>query len=380
MAIQLYCQACRAYAPVTAKKCGKCGEVFPREGRKYRVDVCVKGKRFYRFADNLTIARELEASIKSDVIRGEYDITHHKAKKSLTLGDLWEKYLPWAREHKKTWKDDEWYYRKHIEPRFKSKALDAITPFDIEKMKTELKKGINARGRPFAPQTIKHQIVILRRLYNLARKWGLYDGKSPVESVQMPKVDNQKTEYLRDEEAERLLAVLDTWPFKDTAAFIKFAMFTGLRRGELFKLTWDDVDFDRGMVTLRDPKGGKSQTIPVCSPALDVLRELDVVSTFVFPGKDGKQRTDFKGPWGRIRKAAGLPEGFRFHGLRHHYASTLVSNGVDLAVVKELLTHKDMTTTQRYAHLRPDAVKRAAEKAGELLNAKGRGKVLKIAD
>jgi len=381
VSIHLYCKKCRSSCQLKEKSCPKCGSPFPREGSKYRISVKVKGRVVNRIVDNLTVAREVQGAIKGDLLRGEFDIQAHRVQeKTITLGGLWEKYLPWAKEHKKTWRDDLYYYRRHIEPRFGNKALDALTPFDIEKMKTELKKGTNARGRPFAPQTIKHQIVILRRLYNLARKWGLYDGKSPVESVQMPKVDNQKTEYLRDEEAERLLAVLDTWPFKDTAAFIKFAMFTGLRRGELFKLTWDDVDFDRGMVTLRDPKGGKSQTIPVCSPALDVLRELDVVSTFVFPGKDVKQRTDFKGPWGRIRKAAGLPEGFRFHGLRHHYASTLVSNGVDLAVVKELLTHKDMTTTQRYAHLRPDAVKRAAEKAGELLNAKGRGKVLKIAD
>ncbi len=98
-------------------------------------------------------------------------------------------------------------------------------------------------------------------------------------------------------------------------------------------------------------------------------------SNFVFPGKNGRQRTDFKGPWERIRKPAGLPEGFRFHGLRHHYASTLVSNGIDLTVVKELMTHKEMTTTQRYAHLRPDAVKRAAEKAGELLKPKRKATV-----
>jgi site-specific recombinase XerD len=62
-----------------------------------------------------------------------------------------------------------------------------------------------------------------------------------------------------------------------------------------------------------------------------------------------------------------LPEGFRFHGLRHHFASTLVSNGVDLMVVSRLLTHKDAKTTQRYAHLAPGAIRDAALKSGELL-------------
>jgi site-specific recombinase XerD len=97
---------------------------------------------------------------------------------------------------------------------------------------------------------------------------------------------------------------------------------------------------------------------------------MDVTSPFVFPGENGKQRTDFKGPWQRIRKAAGLPHDFRFHGLRHHFASTLVSNGVDLGLVRELLTHKHVGTTERYAHFAPDAVKEAARKAGELLNPK----------
>jgi len=90
-------------------------------------------------------------------------------------------------------------------------------------------------------------------------------------------------------------------------------------------------------------------------------------NVYVFPGDNGQQRTDFKGPWRRIRKAAGLPESFRFHGLRHNFASYLISNGVDLSVVGALLTHKNAATTQRYAHLRPDAVKQAAMKSGNLL-------------
>jgi integrase len=254
-----------------------------------------------------------------------------------------------------------------LQPRFGNNSLDNITSLDIERMKTELRKSVNARGKTYSPQTIKHLVVLLRRLYNLARKWNLYDGKNPVDGVQIPRVDNQKTEFLTDEELSRLHEVVDNWPFDNSAAFIKFALFTGLRRGELFKLTWDAVDFERGLVTLATPKGGKTMTIPVSDKAVEVLHGLDRVSAFVFPGKHGKQRTDFKGPWQRIRKAAGLPADFRFHGLRHHFASALVSNGVDLSVVSALLTHKDMGTTQRYAHLAPGVVKAAAQKSAELL-------------
>lgn len=385
MAVQNYCLECKNANPLEGKKCRKCGVTFSKDNRKYRVDVSVKGQRITRMADNLTLARELEASIKADMIREEFDISHHKAKKKpLTLAELWEKYLPWAKEHKKTWRDDEWYYNRHIGPRFGSKALESITPFDLEKMKSELRKGLNQNGRPYANQTIKHILVIVRRLFNLAVKWNLYQGPNPIKSVEMPKVDNQVTEYLTDEELSRLMAVLDNWPFDDSAAFIKFALFTGLRRGELFKLKWEQIDFERGMLTITgstpmdSPKGGKTTTIPVSQPALDVLAGLNRSSDFVFPGKNGGQRTDFKGPWLRIRKAAELPGNFRFHGIRHHFASTLVSNGVDLAVVGKLLSHKQAQTTMRYAHLQPGALKSAAIRAGELLQPRETGKVIEL--
>lgn len=376
MAIQIYCTECRNSCSLDSKKCSKCGKSFGRD-RKYRVSVSVKGKRANRIVDNLTIAREVEGALKGDLVRNEFEIADHRAQKPITLADVWGKYLPWAKEHKRTWRDDEWYYGKHIEPRFGSRALSDISAFDIEKMKTDLKRSKNTNGKPYAAATIKHQIVLLRRLFNVARKWGMYEGVNPVSRVQMPKVDNQKTEFLTEDELSRLTETLDSWPCRDTVAFVRFAMFTGLRRGELFKLAWNDVDFERGMVTLRAPKGGKTTTLPLNQQAIDVLRSLDVTGTFVFPGKDGKQRADFKGPWLRIRKAAELPDDFRFHGLRHNYASTLVSNGVDLGIVRELLTHKHVGTTERYAHFAPAAVKDAARKAGELLTPK-HGQILEI--
>ncbi|MHC1744889.1 MAG: tyrosine-type recombinase/integrase [Syntrophobacteraceae bacterium] len=368
MAIQVYCVTCRTSTALTSKSCPKCGVVFTRDNRKYRVSVSVKGKRVNRIVDNLTIAREAESAIKGDMVRGEFDITAHRATKALTLDDLWKRFLPWAKEHKKTWRTDEYHYGKHLAPRFGNKALDAISVLDIERMKSELRQGLNQHGKPYAAASIKHQLVLLKRLYNIAAKWGLYERPNPVKRVQMPKVDNQKTEFMTEDEVKRLWNALEEWPCRETVAIVKFALLSGLRRGELFKLTWDDVDFQRGIVTLRDPKGGKTKTIPLSSEALQVLRDVEINSTLVFPGNDGKQRTDFKGPWQRIRKAAGLPEDFRFHGLRHHFASTLVSNGIDLAVVRELLTHKDMSTTQRYAHLMPDAIKAAALTSGTLLS------------
>ncbi|HYA42215.1 MAG TPA: tyrosine-type recombinase/integrase [Syntrophobacteraceae bacterium] len=411
MAIQIYCEQCRTSNKLDDKKCRKCGVAFGRE-KTYRVDVSLKGRRITRQAPNLTLAREVEANLKTELLREEFDITAHKTKKAVTLADVWDKYLPWAKEHKKTWDDDEYHYNKHLEPRFGSKVLEDISPLDIERMKSDLKKGIELkelpkhrkpREKPYTPATIKHMLVLLNRLYNVARKWNLYEGKNPVLQVERPKLDNQVTEFLSDEDLTKLLNVLDNWPCRESAAFVKFALYTGLRRGELFKLQWQDIDFDRRMVTLRDPKGGKTETIPLSEQALKAIEGLrqdneqeindtedlglgseqalkvkeDSDLKYVFPGKDGKQRVEFKLPWLRIRKAAGLPADFRFHGLRHNFASHLVSNGVDLYTVGKLLTHKNTSTTQRYAHLSDQAVMQAAQKSGELLTPK-HGKVLKI--
>jgi len=371
MPIYLFCPTCKLTLPLDSKSCPKCKTVFQTQGKKYRVRVMVAGQTVSRLTDHLTLAREIEASLKADMVRGVFV---GKKKTIPTLGEVWAKYLPWARENKKTWRDDQYYYEKHIGPRFAATPLDKITAFDLEKMKIEMGRGQSKRNRPFARATVKHQLVIIRRLFNIARKWGLYAGDNPVSRVSLPKLDNQVTEYFSDEETERLLGVLDEWPFRDSACFVKFAMLTGFRRGELFKLRWEDIDFEHRLATLLRPKGGKTVTLPVSEAALDVLRELPVESEFVFPGKGGKQRTDFSGPWRRIRKAAGLPENFRFHGLRHNYASRLVSAGVDLGVVSKLLSHKDLVTTQRYAHFAPTVLQAGADKAAEAILPKTAGK------
>jgi integrase len=337
------------------------------------VCISIKGKRITKVVENLTLAREWETAKKTDILRGALDI-NQKSKPAHTLNDIWLKYLPWARENKKSWKDDNWYFAKHLEPRFGNKLLEKIAPIDIERTKKELRES------GYAPATIKHQIAILRRLFNLARKWNLYEGKNPVESVEMPKIDNQITEFLKDEEINRLFKVLEEWPCKESSALIKFALFSGFRKGEILRLAWEDVNFEQGMITLREPKGGKTQTIPISPQALDVLRGLGKSFPYVFAGQGGKQKTNFRGPWYKIRKVAGLPDNFRFHGLRHHFASTLVSNGVDLIVVQKLLTHKDTKTTQRYSHLQPGAMRDAALKSGELLTPKPKSNIIEMAE
>ena len=162
---------------------------------------------------------------------------------------------------------------------------------------------------------------------------------------------------------------------------MKMVLYSGMRRGELFNLQWDDIDFERGFIHIRDPKGGPDQRIPLNEGGRAVLDgHIRTGSDFVFPGRGGRQRVDINKQVNEVKTAAGLPKDFRpLHGLRHVYASMLASSGkVDIYTLQRLLTHKDPRMTQRYAHLRDDALKRAADVAGDIVREAMNGKVTKL--
>jgi integrase len=164
---------------------------------------------------------------------------------------------------------------------------------------------------------------------------------------------------------------------------MKMAYFTGMRRGELFKLQWQDVDFEPGFIYLRDPKCGQDQKIPLNLLARELLQSHPRSdSPYVFPGRQGKQRVDINKQVNHIKQKAGLPKDFRpLHGLRHVYASMLASSGqVDLYTLQKLLTHKNPAMTQRYAHLSDEALKRASSVAGELISQVINGNTTQVAN
>lgn len=370
MAINIFCRACKAKYKINSQKCPSCGS-SNRKDRAYRVRLRQNGKEVSRIAPTLEIARNLETQWKGDILRDEHIITRKKP--IILLDEFWTKhYLPWSQDNKKSWKADHSRYNQHIKPIIGNTSMDKVSTFDIEKLLSGMRKKKSIRGRKFAPATLKEVIALLSLLFTLSKKWGFYKGNNPCEQVHKPKVNNLRTEYLTQDQLINLINTLNTWHDKRSVAIIRFAMLTGLRRGEIFKLQWNDISLEHGTMLLRDPKGEKDTTLPLSKEALNVLENVprEYETKYIFYGKDGKQRTDFKHAWYTIRKAAGLPNDFRFHGLRHHYASTLVSNGVDLYVVQQLLTHKSYAMTQRYSHLNQNSLKQAAEKAGELLSGK----------
>jgi integrase len=187
----------------------------------------------------------------------------------------------------------------------------------------------------------------------------------------MPVVDNEKTEDLTPEQLRRLLEEINKDDHPIAGPMMLLALYTGMRRGEMFRLQWHDVDFERGFINIRNPKGGIDQKIPLNDAARGLLENYPRTgSQFVFPGKAGGQIKTVRKPTNRIKERAGIPKDFRaLHGLRHVFASSLASSGqVDMYVLQKLMTHKDPKMTARYSHLRDNALKRASNLAGDIIN------------
>lgn len=340
--------------------------VFKKDGKTLEEKV---GRQF---ADDMTPARA--ASIRGDRIEGkrksrkeireEREAEKRAEANRWIVNRLWDEYK--RQRNPKGIVADENRYKNYLAEAFGEKAPEDIITLDVDRLRLRLLKSKS-------PQTAKHVIALLRRIVLFGAKKGLCPPPDPARlQFEMPSVSNEKTEDLTSEELTRLMEAIETDENIQAANLMKLALFTGMRRGELFKLQWSHVDFQRGFIAIRDPKGGPDQKIPLNYAARNVLENHErTESPYVFPGNGGNQRTEIRKPVNRIKERAGLPKDFRaLHGLRHVFASMLASSGqVDMYTLQRLLTHKDPTMTQRYAHLRDETLQNASNLAGTLMNA-----------
>jgi integrase len=342
---------------------GKMERIFYIRYRKSGRSIEEKAGR--QFQDAMTAAKasriraeRIEGKSLSNRVRRE-----KKAKEKLiqewTVDRLWKEYIETKPKTKGFIIDDQ-RFKNHLEPILGDKKLEDLSPLDLDRLRIKLLKEK-------APQTVKSIMALLKRISNFANDKRLCKGIDF--KITLPKVSNQKTEFLSEEELKRLLNAIkeDTNPHAGPIMLI--ALYTGMRKSEILRLEWKDIDFEHGFIHIRGPKGGQDQKIPLNEAAKEVFEKLPRTHELIFPGVHGL-RTGIYHAIGAIKKKAGLPKDFRpLHGLRHHYASMLASSGkVDLYVLQKLLTHKSPIMTQRYAHLRDEALKKASKLAGELVN------------
>jgi integrase len=330
--------------------------VFKKEGKVYEEKV---GRQY---ADDMTPARA--ARVRSERIEGKRlsrkEIREAAAEIKWTVDRLWQEYVA-HKPDTKGWRTDRYRYQKFLQSGFGGKEPKTIAQIDVHRLRISLSKTLQ-------PQTVKHVLRLLARIINFGVKKGLCDGLGF--KIEFPKVNNIRTEDLNPEQLQALMEAIDQEPDIQATNFLRMTLYTGMRRGELFKLQWADLDFDRNFINLRSPKSGVDAKIPMNLAARELLLNHPRTSGLVFPGRGGRERTRYPKAIDRIREKADLPPHFRpMHGLRHFFASQLASSGeVDMYVLQRLLTHRSPLMTQRYSHLRDEALRRASNLAGDLIN------------
>ena len=308
----------------------------------------------------------------------------NKARDPLTLREYVEnEYQAWRLANRKSGKDDLYRLKVNFVKQLGNRLLEEITPITIEKWRT---KRINA-GTQAA--TVSRDIIILKSALAKAVEWGFIKNH-PLRQLKQLKIDSSaKVRYLLNDEEKNLISKVakrdqalknarhrgNQWRkkrkydlYEDLSGYafadhmtpmILLSLNTGLRRGELFNLIWDNIDLERAILTVSGDvtKSGKTRHVPLNAIALKVLRDWHKQTAqngLVFiNNKTGKAFDNVNKAWDGILTAAEI-DNFRWHDMRHHFASKLVMNGVDLNTVRELLGHADIKMTLRYAHLAPE--------------------------
>jgi integrase len=342
----------------------------------YRLDGKKIEEKVGRESEHMTAARA--AKIREQRINGvtlpnteRRRMRQEKAKAEAgrwSIGRLWEAYKD-NNPNLKGIVTDENRFKNYLQD-FAKLTPEELTTQIVDSLRLKLLKSGKKAG------TTKNVLELLRRVVNFGVKKGLCPWQNPSRlHFEMPRLNNIKTEMLTKEERKRFLDAIQSAPNRKAAQLMLMAYYTGMRRGELFRLQWRHIDFENGFINIvgesqEGAKSSRDERIPLSQPVRDLLKEIALgESPYVFPGKDGVSRmTDINKQANAIKRAAHLPKDFRpLHGLRHTFASVAVSNGVPLSHVQKLLTHKDPSLTQRYAHLEDQALKNAANLAGNFL-------------
>jgi len=262
----------------------------------------------------------------------------------VSFRDLCEEYLKYSKTNKakKSYERDILSV-SHLLRMFSNTLADEITAHDIEVYK-------NRRRNTVKPATVNRELSCIKHMYTKAVQWGFVKN-NPLKSVMKFKEPPGRVRYLERKEIGALIACCA----EHLKPIVAMALTTGMRKSEILNLRWSDVDMVNRLITIRKTKNNHMKRMPINRILYSTLNRLGPANCdgYVFTSKNGKPYTTITKGFKAALRRAGIDD-FRFHDLRHTFASHLVMRGVGIRTVQELLGHKNILMTMRYSHLSND--------------------------
>jgi integrase len=319
-----------------------------QRGNSWWIEYKYKKKR-YREAvgpdENLAI--DVLAKRKVEIRENRFFPDKQKDVDPIRFHDFAKEFLEWAKaNHKSSSRARELCNMRSLEEAFQNKNIHEITTWEIEKWKVKRKEKLKIAS-------VNRELAMLKSMLFRAVEWK-HLKESPAKGVKLLKGATKRLRYLMPDELQRLISNCVDY----LKPIVIVLVHTGMRKGEALSLRWDQVDFDKGIITLTDTKNNECRYVPMDQSVKTTLGGIERKTEYVFTGKKQTAFVSIQRSFHNALEESKI-EDFTVHDLRHTFASTLVMNGTDLNTVRELLGHKDMKMTLRYAHLAPDHKMRA---------------------
>lgn len=341
-----------------------------KRGRYYWYSFWFRGSRIQCGTKSTSsrVASKLEALHKARLIEGRQSPT--PAKEVPKFSDFTDRYLEYSKANKRSYSIEECYVRATLKPFFGDRRLDHITPLTVEEFdQKRLKDGLKK-------SSINREVGLLKSMLSMAVRWQLVERNS-ARDAKLFKLDEPPSDrVLSPEEETKLLTACDGKELRHRAPWlrtvIQIALYTGLRRGEILRLRWADVDFECGVVIVRQSKtaAGQGRHVNINSQLREALlaSKVGAKSEWIFPSPDRFQEkaeserhlADVKKAFHRAVKLADIAH-ITFHQLRHTFCTRLANAGVPLPVIQDLAGHASIVMTRRYTHPSNDLKQKAVE-------------------
>lgn len=313
--------------------------IYKRD-KVWYVDYTYKGSRTRRKVGHSKKIAELALNDIELKITKDVHLGIHEPDKVL-FEEVAISYLRFSKANKSinSYNRDTISLKKHLIPYFNGDYLISITPQAIEEYKIK-------RLEKVSPATVNRELACLKHLISKSIEWG-YCNDNPAKKVRLLKEPPGRIRYLEDYEIQMLLDECSP----ELKPIVIVALNTGMRKSEILNLKWNDISFKDNIIIVRNSKNNESRVIPMNSTVKETLkRRYHPENDYVFSNKKGDPYKQIKTGFKSALKRAGI-EDFRFHDIRHTFASHLVMAGCGIKTVQQLLGHKDLRMTMRYSHL-----------------------------